>query len=72
MRENALKARKLLTLKNILKASLKDFDIPMGSWEQTAQERSKWRDLINKGAVIYEEKRICEAGTQSQVQWTIS
>ena len=25
-----------------LKASLKDFDIPIGSWEQTAQERSKW------------------------------
>ena len=26
--------------KDTLKASLKDFDIPMGSWEQTAQERS--------------------------------
>ena len=24
--------------KDTLKASLKDFDIPMGSWEQTAQE----------------------------------
>ena len=35
-------------------ASLKDFDIPIGSWEQTAHERSKWRGL-------YEEKRICEA-----------
>ena len=47
--------------KDTLKASLKDFEIPMGSWEQTAQERSKWRGLINKGAVLYEEKRICEA-----------
>ena len=27
--------------KETLKASLNDFDIPIGSWEQTAQERSK-------------------------------
>ena len=39
-----------------LKASLKDFDIQMGSWEQTAQERSKWRGLINKGAALFEKK----------------
>ena len=32
-----------------------------GSWEQTAQERSKWRGLINKGATLYDKKRICEA-----------
>ena len=44
-----------------LSASLKDFGIPIGSWEQTTQERSKWRGLINKGAVLYEEKSICEA-----------
>ena len=32
------------------------------SWQQTAQERLKWRGLINKGAAFYEEKkRICEA-----------
>ena len=37
-----------------LKVSLKDFDIPMGSWD--AQERSKWRSLINKGAALYERK----------------
>ena len=42
--------------KDTLKASLKDFDIPMGSWEQTAQERSKWRGLINKGAALYEKR----------------
>ena len=47
--------------KDTLKASLKDFEIPMGSWERTAQERSKWRGLINKGAALYEKKRICEA-----------
>ena len=40
-----------------LKASLKGFDIPIGSWEQTAQERSKCRGLINKGAALYEKKR---------------
>ena len=44
-----------------LKAFLKDFDIPVGSCEQTAQERSKLRGLINKRAVLYEGKRICEA-----------
>ena len=33
--------------KDTTKASLKDFDIPMGSWDQTAQERSKGRGLIN-------------------------
>ena len=33
-----------------LKDSLKDFDTPMGPWEPTAQERSKWRGLINKNS----------------------
>ena len=47
--------------KDTLKAFLKDFDIPFGSWEQTAQERSKWRGLINKRATLYEIMRICEA-----------
>ena len=42
--------------KDTLKAFLKDFDIPIGSWEQTAQERSKWLGLFNKGAALYEKK----------------
>ena len=42
--------------KDTLKASLKDFEITIGSWEQTAQERSKWRGLINKGAALYEKR----------------
>ena len=46
--------------KDTLKDTLKDFDIPMGPWESTAQERSKWRGLINKKAALYEKKRICE------------
>ena len=47
--------------KDTFKAFLKDFDIPIGSWEQTAQERSKWRGPITKGAALYEGKRTCEA-----------
>ena len=38
--------------KDTLKAFLKDFDIPIGCWEQTAQERG----LINKGATLYEKR----------------
>ena len=33
----------------------------MGSWKQTAQERSTWRGLVNKGAALYEKKSICKA-----------
>ena len=47
--------------KDTLKASLEDFDIPIGSCEQTAKDRSKWRGLINKEATLYGKKRICEA-----------
>ena len=36
--------------KDTLKASLKDFNIPTESWEQAAQDRTKWCCLINKGA----------------------
>ena len=42
--------------KDALNASLNDFEIPMESREQTAQERSKWRRLINKGADLYEKR----------------
>ena len=44
-KESALKEAK-----RTLKASLKDFNIPTESWEQAAQDRKKWRCLINKGA----------------------
>ena len=47
--------------KDTLKASLKDCNIPTESWEQAAQDRTKWRCLINKGASQLEAKRICEA-----------
>ena len=48
--------------KDTLKTSLKDFNIvPTGSWEQIAQDRTKWRGLIKRGAGEYEAKRISEA-----------
>ena len=47
--------------KDTLKASLKDFNIPTESWEQIAQDRTKWRGLIRSGAGEYEAKRISES-----------
>ena len=47
--------------KDTLKASLKDFNIPTESWEQIAQDGTKWRGLIRRGAGEYEAKRISEA-----------
>ena len=47
--------------KDTLKASLIDFNIPTESWEQIAQDRTKRRALIRRGAGEYEEKRISEA-----------
>ena len=42
--------------KDTLKASLKDFNFPIESWEQAAQDRTKWRCLINKGAPNLKER----------------
>ena len=39
--EIALEVTRRNDTKDIRKAILKDFDIPMGSWEQSTQERSK-------------------------------
>ena len=47
--------------KDTLKTLLKDLNIPTETWEQAAQDRTKWRCLINKGASHFEAKRICEA-----------
>ena len=58
--------------KDTLKASLKDFNIPTESWEQIAQDRTKWRGLIKRGAGEYEAKKnqrsraeTCTAESQS-------
>ena len=48
-KETALKAAKRNATKTPLKL-LKDFNIPTEPWEQAAQDRTKWRNLINKGA----------------------
>ena len=40
---------------------LKDFNIPTETWEQIAQDRTKWRGLIRRGAGEYEAKGISEA-----------
>ena len=47
--------------KDTLKVFLKDFNIPTESWEQIAQDHTKWRGLIKRGAVEYEAKGISEA-----------
>ena len=47
--------------KDTLKASLKDFNIPIESCEQAAKDRTKGRCLINKSASQFEAKSICEA-----------
>ena len=47
--------------KDILKASLKDFNIPTELLEQIAQDRAKWWGFIRRGASEYEAKRISEA-----------
>ena len=44
--------------KDTHKASLNDFNIPTESWEQAAQDRAKWRQLIWKGAAQKEEKSV--------------
>ena len=54
--------------KDTLKASLKDFNIPTESWEQIAQDRTKCRGLIRRGAGEYKAKRISEA-EQKRARW---
>ena len=58
---SAHKVAKKKGYKDTLKASLQNFNIPTESWEQAAQDRTKWRCLINNGAAQFEAKRICEA-----------
>ena len=42
--------------KDTLKASLKDFNIPTESWEQIAQDRTKWRGLKKAELVNTKQK----------------
>ena len=59
-KESAYKVEKKQRYKDTFKASLKDFNIPTESWEQAAQDRTKWRCLINKGASQFEAERKCK------------
>ena len=43
------------------KAKMQSVHTPTESLEQAAQDRTKWRCPINKGASQFEAKRICEA-----------
>ena len=51
--------------KNSLKASLKYFSVATESREQIAQDQTKWRGFIRRGAGEYEAKRISEAEQKS-------
>ena len=57
--------------KGTLKASLKDFNIPLESWEQTAPDQTQWHCHIRKGADDYEAKRKKGQRAQSQSQGII-
>ena len=48
-RERALK---------VVRRRRKSIDLPIESWKQAAQERSKWGGLINKGAAHYERESV--------------
>ena len=50
--------------KDTLKASLNDFNIPTESWEQIAQDRTKWRGLIKRRAGEYEAKKNQQSRTE--------
>ena len=54
--------------KDTLKAFLKYFNIPTESWEQIAQDRTKWRGLIRRGAGEYEEKKRISEAEQKRAQ----
>ena len=59
-KESAHKVAKRSASKTHLKPHLTT-SISTDSWEQAAQDQTKWRCLINKGATQFELKRICEA-----------
>ena len=43
--------------KDTLKIYLKDFDINVNTWESSASDRPTWRGMVNKGALLSEERR---------------
>ena len=66
--ENAPMVDQKKRYKDTLKASLKDFNIPTESWEQIAQDQTKWRGLIRRGSDENGAKRISEAEQKLALQ----
>ena len=64
--EKRFRSDRIKHYKDIMKAPLRDFNIPTKSREQTLQDRAKWRCLISKGAAQYEAKRVCAATRKRQ------
>ena len=54
--------------KDTLKASAKAFNINEATWEQTAQDRGKWRAAVRKGAKTCEANRTAEAEQRRRVR----
>ena len=53
-----------MCVRNVVPLACEDAE----SWDQIAQDRTKWRGLIRRGAGEYEAKRISEA-KQKRAQW---
>ncbi|XP_014784914.1 uncharacterized protein LOC106879749 [Octopus bimaculoides] len=54
--------------KDILKASLKAFNIDHDTWEQSALDRERWRSAVHKGANTRETNRIAGAEYRRQAR----
>ena len=54
--------------KDNLKVYLKDFEIDVETWENSASDRSNWRGLINKGALLSEARRTETAKEKRQTR----
>ena len=50
--------------RHTLKASLKAFNVDHNTWEQSAQDRGKWRSSVHQGAKACEENRTTVAETR--------
>eukprot|EP00058_Branchiostoma_floridae_P014340 XP_002599828.1 hypothetical protein BRAFLDRAFT_70297 [Branchiostoma floridae] len=60
--------RPKLRYKDSLKATLKDFSIPVDSWELAASDRSQWRRLVHQGAGIAEKRRTALAVSRRETR----
>jgi len=52
--------------KDVLKVSLKAYNIAPESWEQRAQDRSEWRKACKEGARVFESRRTAELEAKRQ------